>query len=57
MESPRLKKQKTTKGDLEEVFGEREMEQRGINWGELATSAQDRQRWKLLVSDLSSVTE
>ena len=36
---------------------EREMAQRGLTWGELATTAQDRQRWKLLVCDLSSVPE
>ena len=36
---------------------EREMAQKGLTWGELTATAQDRQRWKLLVSDLSSVTE
>ena len=38
---------------------ESEMTQKGLTWGggDLTTTAQDRQRWKLLVSDLSSVTE
>ena len=36
---------------------EREMEQRGLTWGELATIAQDRQKWRLLVCDLSSAPQ
>ena len=56
VESPRFKKQEAAKRDLEEVCGERNGA-KGLTWGELATTAQDRQRWKLLVSDLSSFTE